>query len=196
MSSPRTGRRTGPTQTREAIVVAARSAFAELGYDRATFRAIATAAGVDPALVVHFFGSKESLFRDVTNLPPEVADGIARLADGPRKTVGRRLAMLVVGALEAPATRTLVLARIRSASSHPAAADLIRDTVTADLRRLTTALTDDQPALRATLLGATVVGISLARYVVLVEPLCSMSPDEVVDVLAPTFQRYLVGPLT
>jgi AcrR family transcriptional regulator len=193
--SSKTGRRTGPTQTREAIAAAARSAFAELGYDRATFRAIAAAAGVDPALVVHFFGSKEDLFREVTSLPREVAAGILGLADGPRKTVGRRLATLVVGALEAPATRSIVLARIRCASSHPAAADLVRETVTADLRRLTTALTDDQPALRATLVGSTVVGIALARYVVLVEPLCSLSPDEVVDVLAPTFQRYLVGPL-
>jgi len=194
--SSKTGRRTGPTQTREAIADAARAAFAERGYDRATFRTIAAAADVDPALVVHFYGSKEDLFREVMSLPPEVAAGIVGLADGPRKTVGRRLATLVVGALEAPATRAMVLGRIRCASSHPAAADLVRETVTADLRRLTTALTDDQPALRATLVGSTVVGIALARYVVLVEPLCSLSPDEVVDVLAPTFQRYLVEPLT
>lgn len=194
--SSKTGRRAGPTQTREAIAAAARSAFAERGYDGATFRTIAADAGVDPALVVHFYGSKENLFREVMSLPPEVAAGIVGLADGPRKSAGRRLATLVVGALEAPATRSIVLGRIRCASSHPAAADLVRETVTADLRRLTTALTDDQPALRATLVGSAVVGIALARYVVLVEPLCSMSPDEVVDVLAPTFQRFLVGPLT
>ena len=194
--SSKTGRRTGPTQTREAIAAAARSAFADRGYDRATFRTIAAAAGVDPALVVHFFGSKEDLFREVTSLPPQVADGIVALADGPRRTVGRRLAELVVNALEAPGTRSIVLGRIRSASSHPAAADLVRETVTADLRRLTTALTDDRPELRATLVGSQVVGIALARYVVLVEPLASMSAGEVVDVLAPAFQHYLVGPLT
>src|SRR5947199_8475773 len=98
----RTGRRSGPTQTRDAIADAARAEFAERGYDRATIRAIAAAAGVDPALVVHFYGSKDSLFGEVMALPPAVADGLAAIADGPRRTIGRRLAQLVVAALEAP----------------------------------------------------------------------------------------------
>src|SRR6478735_4170536 len=102
--SGRSGRRRGTTQTRDAIAVAARAQFAELGYDRATFRGIAGAAGVDPALVVHFFGSKEALFRDVMQLPPALGDALAALADGPREQIGRRLAELVIGALENPAT--------------------------------------------------------------------------------------------
>jgi len=77
----RSGRRRGTTQTREAIAVAGRAQFAELGYDRATFRGIAAAAGVDPALVVHFYGSKEELFREVMQLPPAVSDALASLAD-------------------------------------------------------------------------------------------------------------------
>src|SRR3954453_22756460 len=99
-SSKKSGRRPGTTNTREAIAAAARAQFADVSYDRATIRGIATAAGVDPALVVHFYGSKEDLFREVMALPPAVTDAIAGLADGPRKTVGRRLAEAVVGLLE------------------------------------------------------------------------------------------------
>jgi AcrR family transcriptional regulator len=191
----RTGRRPGATDTRERIAVAARSLFADLGYDRATFRAIAAAAGVDPALVVHFYGTKDELFRQVMALPPPIADGIERLAEGPRETVGRRLAELIVGALESPQSRTVVLGRIRCASSHPDAAALVRETVTRDLLRLATALSDDEPETRAVLVGAQVVGLALARHVVQVEPLASMTSEDVVEIFAPTFQHYLVEPL-
>src|SRR5262249_49189293 len=109
----KTGRRPGPTETRERIAAGARSLFAEFGYERTTFRKIAAAAGVDPALVVHFYGNKEDLFRQVMALPPAIADALERIADGPRETVGRRLAELVVGALENPASRTVVVGRIR-----------------------------------------------------------------------------------
>src|SRR5215467_5403282 len=108
----RTGRRPGATDTRDQIAVAARTLFAELGYERTSFRRIASAAGVDPALVVHFYGSKEDLFREVMALPPAIADALEQLADGPRETVGRRIAELVVGALESPISRTVVLGRI------------------------------------------------------------------------------------
>lgn len=194
-ASKRPGRRSGANQTREQIAVAARVAFAESGYERATFRGIAAAAGVDPALVVHFYGSKEELFREVMQLPPDVSDALLRIADGPRPEMGRRLAELVIGALENPGTRLIVLGRIRSASSHPTAAALVRETVTGDLARLAAAITDDQPETRAVLLGAHVVGVALARYVVLVEPLASLPTDEVVEIIAPTFQRYLTEPL-
>jgi AcrR family transcriptional regulator len=193
--SGRSGRRRGPTQSREAIAEAARSQFAELGYDRATFRGIAKAAGVDPALVVHFFGSKESLFREVMALPPAVSEALEAIAEGPRETVGRRLAEIVVGLLENPASRAIVLGRIRSATSHPHAAALVRETVTHDVRRLASAISDDRPDARAVLVGSHLVGIALARYVVLLEPLASMPAPAVVELLAPTFQRFLTGPL-
>jgi AcrR family transcriptional regulator len=193
--SKRTGRRPGATATREQIAAAAREQFSALGYERATFRAIAASAGVDPALVVHFFGSKEKLFREVMELPPAVSDALVRVAEGPRKDMGRRLAELIVGALENPATRSIVLGRIRSASSHPDAAALVRETVTRDLARLAVAVTDDRPETRAVLIGAEVVGGALARYVVLVEPLASLPAAEVVALLAPTFQRHLTAPL-
>lgn len=195
-STGRSGRRRGETQTRDAIAFAARAAFADVGYDRATMRSIAAAAGVDPALIVHFFGSKEGLFREVTALPPEMGAAMAGLADGPRQEVGLRFAQAVVGMLENPATRPVILARLRSAASHPEAAALVRELVSRDLGLLTSSLTDDRPEARAVLAGTQVVGLAFVRYVVRVEPLASMDAAAVVDVLAPTFQRILVGPLT
>jgi AcrR family transcriptional regulator len=194
-SAKRSGRRPGPTTTREAIAEAARRQFAELGYDRATLRGIAGEAGVDAALVVRFYGSKDALFREVMALPPAVAEAMAALADGPTATVGRRLAEVIVGMLEDPRSRSVVLGRIRSASSHPDAAALVRETVTRDIGRLAAALTDDQPETRAVLVGSQIVGLALARYVVRVEPLVSMPAAAVIDYIAPTFQHYLVGTL-
>jgi AcrR family transcriptional regulator len=192
----RSGRRPGATDTREQIAVAAREKFAELGYERATFRAIGAAAGVDPALVVHFYGSKQDLFREVMQLPPEVSAALVRIADVPRAQMGRRLAEVVMASLENPATRPVVLGRIRSASSHPDAASLVRETVTRDLSELTRAIGEDRPDTRAVLIGAHVVGIALARYVVEVEPLASLSSSKVIELIAPAFQAYLTGPLT
>src|SRR5687768_3706965 len=194
-SAKRSGRRPGPTTTREAIAEAARRQFAELGYDRATLRAIASKAGVDAALVVRFYGSKDALFREVMALPPAVAEAIAGLAEGPRATVGRRLAGVIVAMLEDPRSRSIVLGRIRSASSHPDAAALVRETVTRDIGRLVAAVTDDEPETRAVLVGSQIVGLALARHVVRVEPLASLPAADVVDYIAPVFQHYLVGTL-
>src|SRR5215468_6086804 len=112
----RTGRRPGTTATREEIADAARALFAEEGYERTSFRKIASAAGVDPALVVHFYGSKEDLFRQVMQLPEGVSDALDHVAEEPSDQMGRRFAELVVGALENPATKSIFLGRIRSAS--------------------------------------------------------------------------------
>lgn len=195
-SAKRSGRRPGPTTTREAIAEAARRQFAELGYDRTTMRGIAGEAGVDAALVVRFYGSKDALFREVMALPPAVSEALARLAEGPTATIGRRLAEVIVGMLENPRSRSIIVGRIRSASSHPEAAALVRETVTRDIGRLVAAMTDDEPETRAVLVGSQIVGLALARHVVRVEPLASLPPADVIDYIAPTFQHYLVGPLS
>jgi AcrR family transcriptional regulator len=194
-SAKRSGRRPGPTTTREAIAGAARRQFAELGYDRATLRGIAGEAGVDAALVVRFYGSKDALFREVMALPRAVTEALAALANGSRANVGRRLAEVIVGMLEDPRSRSIVLGRIRSASSHPDAAALVRENLTHDLGRLVAALTDDEPETRAVLVGSQVVGLALARYIVRVEPLASLPAADVVEYIAPTLQHYLVGTL-
>jgi AcrR family transcriptional regulator len=191
----KTGRRPGPTRTREAIAEAALDQFSELGYDRTTMRGIARAAGVDPALVIRFHGSKEALFRSVMETPEAVGEALVAVAQGPRDDVGRRFADLVVSLLENKHMRKIILGRIRSATSHADAAALVRETVTRDLVRVATALNSDEAETRAVFIGVQVVGLALARYVVEVEPLASMQPKDVVDYVAPTFQHYLVESL-
>jgi len=192
----RTGRRPGASSTRDEIAAAARAAFAEVGYDRASLRGIARAARVDPALVMHFFGSKEGLFREVMTLPGPLAAALAAVAQAPRSEVGRRLAELVVSGLESPELRGILLGRIRSAASHPEAAALVREVVERDLHALAAAIGGERPELRAALVGAHLVGFAVARYVVLVEPMASLTPEQAVDVLAPQFQQALVDPLS
>ena len=190
------GRRPGATKTREQIAAAARRLFAERGYDRASVRAIAAEAGVDPALVGHFFGPKERLFLSVVELPFRPEEAVARLTAGEPDGAGARLAEFVLGILEDPVGRARVTAMVRAAASEPRAAEVLRETITRQvIGPLARALGADDAALRASLAGSQVVGLVMARYVVGVEPLASRPAAEVAAAIAPTLQRYLMGPL-
>lgn len=193
---PRTGRRPGESTTREAIAEAARSQFAELGYDRATIRGIATAAGVDPALVVHFFGSKQRLFVAVMAPPFEPEEVIPGILAGRRSEIGRRFAEFAVGQLEDPRSGQVLAGIVRAAASEPEAARLVREIVT---KRVVGAVAEGvgtgDARLRAELVGSQIIGLVMARYVVRADPLASLPPDELIEAIAPTFQRYLTGPL-
>ena len=166
-------------------------------YDRATFRSIARAAGVDPALVVHFFGSKDELFREVMKLPPAWPAPWRRLAQVPagrgRPAAGRgdRRRVREPGDA-ADHRRPDPLRQPASGGGRTRASGRRRRSRAAHVRRSTST----SPTSRAVLFGVQVVGIALARYVVRVEPLASMPPSRVVELLAPTFQRCLVEPLT
>jgi AcrR family transcriptional regulator len=195
-SGKRRGRRRGESGTREAIAEAARRLFGDGGYDRVTLRAIAAEADVDPALVIHYFGSKERLFLSIAGLPIPPAEILARLAEGDRSSVGLRLAQFVLGRLEDPRERARITAVVRAAVSEPAAARLMREQLTRELMLpLAEALGSRDAALRANLAGSQVVGLVMARYVVGVEPLASTPPETVVAAIAPTLQRYLAEPL-
>jgi AcrR family transcriptional regulator len=190
------GRRPGESGTREAISQAAQKLFSELGYDRTTIRAIAAAADVDPALVNHFFGSKQELFRAVTTLPVELAEVLPRIAEGPRSQAGLRLADYVMGVLDDPETRRAVTGLVRAAASDPEAARVVREIVTARvLTPIAEHLAEDRPTLRASLINSQMVGLIMARYVLALEPLASLPRDEVVQAIAPILQRYLTGRL-
>jgi AcrR family transcriptional regulator len=192
----RVGRRPGQSGTRAEIQEAARDLFAQRGYDRTTLRAIAAAAGVDPALVAHFFGSKQQLFLAVVELPFEPAEVLPGVLAGDREQIGARFARFVVGVLESPAGRGTLVGLVRAAASEPEAARLVRELIsTRVLGPLAAGLSAERPELRATLAGSQVVGLVMARYVVGVEPLASLDPEALADALAPTFQRYLLGAL-
>ena len=146
--SPRSGRRTGDSGTRDAILVAARDAFARHGYDAASIRGIAGAAGVDPALVYHFFGNKEQLFATALDLPIDAYQvGEAVLHGGPHEQVGERLTRVFLSVWGNPHSRASLLALIRSATTNEQAASMFRQFITSGiLARVAGAI--DVPRLR------------------------------------------------
>ena len=183
-------------RTREAITSAAGKLFAEQGFDRASIRAIAREAGVDPALVTHYFGSKQRLFVEVSRFPIDPELIVEQVVAGPRKAVGTRLATLVLGVLESPQGRERVTGMVRAAASEPAAAEAMRSLIEAGvIGPIAHALGSDRPELRATFAGSQFVGLVMARYIIGVEPLASTPADEVARTIAPVFQHYLIEPL-
>ncbi|MFF5172131.1 TetR family transcriptional regulator [Micromonospora sp. NPDC000089] len=199
MTAPRrTGRRAGKPDTREAILAAARAAFAERGYDAASIRLIAGAAGVDPALVHHYFGTKEELFRASMDVPFNPAELLpAVLAGGPDE-VGARLVRTFLGIWDSPAGSPAV-ALLRSAVSNEWTARMLREFLVSQvLRRVLDRL--DVPAaerpMRGSLVASQMVGLALARYVIRLEPVASAAPETLVGMVGPTAQRYLTGDLT
>ncbi|MFC7495865.1 MULTISPECIES: TetR family transcriptional regulator [unclassified Nocardioides] len=196
MTTTKRGRRAGDSGTKTAIHEAARRLFGTEGYDRTSIRRVAIEAGVDPALVVHYFGSKLELFAAAAELPAPPELVVTRLLDGPRRSAGERLARFVVETLESEDGRQRMLAVVRAASSEPEAARLLRDRISVDLLEPVAAgIGGDHAAYRASLVMLHVVGLAMARYVVAVEPLASLPPEAVVAELAPRLQTCLTGRL-
>lgn len=190
----RLGRRPGRADTRGEVLAAARTEFAEHGYERATVRGIARAAGVDPALVHHYFGSKERLFVAALQLPLSPSDVVPRVVDGDLDGIGERLVRTFLTLWGNPATRAPLVAMLRTAMSHERAAAMLRGFISsAVVARLAERLNLPDGRLRVELAAAHLVGLGLARYVLKVEPLASASEDEVVALVAPAVQGYLTG---
>jgi AcrR family transcriptional regulator len=191
------GRRPGTSGTREGIARAARRQFAELGYDRTTIRSVAAEAGVDAALVLHYFGSKQQLFLAAVDLPFEVSELVARIKSGSRADVGDRVAQFALGVLESDLEgRARWTGMIRAAASDPDAAEVLREVLTERIfEPLAEALGSDDAQLRANLASSQMVGLVMARYVIRIEPLASADPNTIAAAIAPTLQRYLVGDL-
>ena len=180
--------------TRDALLVAARRQFAELGYDRTTVRGIAAEAGVDPKMVGHHFGSKQRLFLAVVEPPVELAavlPGILASDDPPRA-----LAAMLGALMDSPDYRRLTTGLIRATASEPEVAPLARDLLTERmLMPLISGLGSDQPELRASLLASQVAGLVMARFVIGIEPLASLDGAALAEILTPVVRRYLVDPL-
>ncbi len=179
------------------MLLAARTSFGERGFEGATIRAVAARAGVDPALIHHYFGSKQQLFVAAMEFPFDPALLVARILEGPREELGERFARFILELWETPAVTSLLLGVVRSATTDPVAAAMLRRLL-AEGPFLALARAIDLPdaTLRATLAGSQLIGLALARYVVAVEPLASAPPEVLVRALGPTLQRYLAGDLT
>ncbi|MBV9131595.1 MAG: TetR family transcriptional regulator [Chloroflexi bacterium] len=186
------GRRPGSSNTRAVILDAARHRFARAGYDHATVRAIAADAGVDPGLVIHFFGSKQHLFREAVGWPIEPSDVIGRVMEVGAEDRPERLARLFVELWENASVRDALLAVLRSALTHEDAARLVQATFQAGLvRKVARAVGGREGELRVELAAAQLLGMAILRYVVRVEPLASAPPGAVIRRLAPALEQHL-----
>jgi AcrR family transcriptional regulator len=190
----RTGRRPGVSGTREAILDAARRTFAEQGYQQATIRGVAELAGVDPALVHHYFGTKQDLFVAAVQLPVNpIGQLMAALAEEPEQ-VGRRLVETFLSIWDHAAEQSPLLALIRSAVADERAAAMLREFITEEvLGQIAGRLGSPDADLRATLVGSQLIGLAMARYIVRVEPVASAPAAQVAAAVGPTLQRYLTG---
>jgi len=192
----RRGRRPGGADTRGALLAAARAEFAERGFDGATVRVIADRAGVDPAMVNHWFGSKEALFTAALDLPVDPGTLVAEVVPGDPDQLGERIVSRFLTLWDHADGGRPLAALVRSIASHEAAAALMRQFITRVLvRRVVASVAPDQLDLRAALVGSQLVGLGMVRYVLRLEPLASADHPTVVAAVAPTVQRYLTGPL-
>lgn len=194
-STPR-GRRPGGPDTRGDILAAARESFARKGFGGTTIRGVASAAGVDPALVHHYFGSKDDLLVAALEIrvdprkvvPTVFANGVAGTAEP--------LLRLFLSVWDDPEARLPLVALFRTSLGEGGPTNLLREglmrIVFAPLREV---LPADEADRRAQLVATQMVGLIVGRYLLRLEPLASMSADEIVAWVAPTVQRYLDGPL-
>jgi AcrR family transcriptional regulator len=192
----RRGRRPAGQETREALLAAARTEFAERGYDRARVRSIAAAAGVDPAMVNHWFGGKDGLFTVALDLPVDPTFVIKQILGGGPDQAGERIVRTFLSVWD-PHQGGPFVAMLRSVSSHEQAARMMREFVTDRIfGPLAASLESDQPRLRATLCGSQMVGLGMTRYVIRLEPIATADVETLVAAIGPTLQRYLTGPLS
>lgn len=194
----RTGRRKGSPDTREAILAAALDVFAERGFDGASVRAIAAAAGVDPALVHHYFGTKEQLFLATVQAPVNPDEILPKVLAGDIEGMGERIVRMFLSVWDDPVQGSAALALFRTALRHDWSARMLREFLTTQILRRAIARVPMDPAeapMRATLIASQIFGLVGIRYLLKVEPLSEASADEVAAWVGPTLQRYLTGAL-
>ena len=193
----RSGRRPGNQDTRASILEAARQIFAERGFDKASIRAIATEAKVDPALVHHYFGTKDKLFLETMSAPINPGELIPQALAGPREQAGERLVRMALTVWDSPAG-TAALALFRSALSNEWTARLLREfVITQVLRKAVVEMSLDpaEAPMRTALLATQITGLLTTRYVLKIEPVASAPAESLVKAIGPNVQRFLTEPL-
>ncbi|MEZ0365303.1 TetR family transcriptional regulator [Mycobacterium sp. pUA109] len=179
------------------ILGAAREAFAEHGWAGTTIRAVARAADVDPALVYHYFGSKEGLLDAATTPPQKWLDGVAAAQQRPIAEMGAAMLRLLLTSWADDDVAPTLRAILQIAAHEPATRDKLRMIIEGSLMDVARLGVDDcDRLLRSGLVSSQMIGFALMRYVWKIEPLASMTEDDVVAAIAPNLQRYLEGDLS
>ena len=194
------GRRRGASGTRDAIVAAAREVFTARGYAGASLRDVARRAGVDPSLVVHYFGAKAGLLAAAVDWEFDLDAARARLLDGPHDGLGDRLARMFLAVWDEAGAAHPVLLLLRVAGTEPRAAELLADLLR---QRLLDPLwpavahaygpdaVPDDTAVRSAWLATTLLGVATTRYLVRLPPLADLPAAQIAATLGPALQRHL-----
>lgn len=195
MTAQPRGRRRGNPDTRAAILTAARERFAASGFGSTTIRSVAAAAGVDPALVHHYFGSKDDLFVAALELPVDPRAVMAEQVVGPLEGAGERLLRALLSVWDDPQVQPALLAMVRRLV-EPGGDALFREGfLPVVLLPLGQALGVDEPDRRMPLVASQVIGVVLLRYVVRAAPLVDWDAERIVATYAPVLDGFLAGPL-
>jgi AcrR family transcriptional regulator len=186
--------RGGESGARERILASAVDEFGDQGYDGATIRNIAARAGVDSALVHHYFGTKADLFAEAVGAPMRPDIDVPAILAGPRDALGEHLVRYVLEAWERPDVRTQGVVLLRSAIGNRFATPLLAGFLSRELLgRIAAELDAPDAELRASLAASQVAGLLIGRYVLKLPALAAASVDELVSRIGPAVQRYLLG---
>ncbi|BBX44676.1 TetR family transcriptional regulator [Mycobacterium cookii] len=190
------GRPAGNSNTRERILDSARELFARNGIGNTSIRSVASVAGVDSALVHHYFGTKEKLFAAAVHIPIDPMDVIGPLREVPVDEIGRTLPsmLLALWDSEMGAGFIAALRSILAGSEVNLFRSFIQDVITVEVGPRV----DNPPGsgvVRIQFVASQLVGVVMARYILEFEPFASLPAQQIVDTIAPTLQRYLTGEL-
>ncbi|TDW60557.1 TetR/AcrR family transcriptional regulator [Kribbella pratensis] len=188
------GRRPGGPDTRGEILQAARESFADKGFSATSIRAVARQAGVDAALVHHYFDSKEELFIEAMAIPVDPRQIAATIVNGPRTEIGRRIATAFLGVWESPEGQQRMKALFRSVVSSDEVARMMREGISQMIIQPVSQTLDAPDAqLRVGMVATQLVGVAIVRYLVGLEPVASVDVETLIDRLAPVLQQQLTG---
>lgn len=181
-------------RSRRAILEAARRLLSEKGYAATTIRAVAAEAGIDPSMVMRYYGSKEGLFDAAVDVDLRLGEAVG---DCPPEQLGERLARHVVARWEGPLSDELITLLLRSASTHPVAAAQLRRIFEAQVERVIRDALGDHPDTqrRAGMISTQVLGMALCRYILRLPPVVAMDGEALAATMAPVLQHYLTGDL-
>ena len=192
----RPGRPPGTSDTREQILVSARELFARNGFDRTSIRSIAAEAGVDAALVHHYFGTKAHLFAAAIRAPIDPMDIIGPLREVPVERLGYVLPTLLLPIWDSEMGKGFI-ATLRSLLAG-AEVSLIRSFIQEVITAEISPRVDSPPGtgrIRVQYVASQLVGVVMARYILELEPFTSLPVDEIAATIGPNLQRYLTGEL-
>jgi AcrR family transcriptional regulator len=192
----RPGRPAGSSDTRDRILISARELFARNGIDRTSIRAVAAGAGVDAALVHHYFGTKQQLFAAAIHLPIDPMTVLVPMRETPIEELGLRLPSVLLPIWDSEMGKGLIatVRALLTGADVSLARSFLQEIVVEEVG----SRVDNPPGtgkIRAQFVASQLMGVVLARYIVGIEPFASLPADQIARTIAPNLQRYLTGEL-